>query len=125
MKKTKKPWYIWLSLPAFLVLLVHTSFVCAAAFLKKAPKALELNLSAVANAALLWVLCLMLPLAVLSAPLNWLNGRCAFMTEAGAACLFFAFLYAAGVFMAYRHQLWREKNLPPRPGAAGSGKKQS
>ena len=115
MNKTKKPWYIWLSVFAFMYLFCAT--LLHFKFLKLSEgDNLEKWFKAVLHLSLAF-LCLFGPLFALSPLLSWILSRLEEGTNMHEAVGFLAFiiLYFSGVYATYRHYIWRKNNLKTTP----------
>ena len=108
----KKPWYIWLSLPAFMILWGDTVRRLMTSKNKDIiGKGLVFNmwLKALGNMFAIVICCLMLPMLLFAVLLNATasNGIVYVVVSYSALiCLYFL-----GVYATYRHAFWRENNI--------------
>ena len=114
----KGPWYIWLSIPAFMLLPFFDTSRRVLSHERK-NKISKLDKESVwfkLTGHLLgtWLVFVMLPAFLLGHLFYQIAGY----FEAGSLLagifgnLLWAVLYFAGVYATYRHVLWREKNIP-------------
>ena len=109
--KYKKPWYIWLSLLAFALLWGDTAIRIKAT---KTPENFDLWTSACGNSIKLFLFYIIGPLILFSVSTPLIFG------EAGEGpilstilpLLLLALLYFLGVYITYKHVIWRKKNIP-------------
>jgi len=113
----KKPWYIWLSVPALLVLSFTT-----AGYVSRYEKVHNIGIfnsssfywKARGNSFLLILVVIMLPLAffmLIFLAAEYYAGRGSFFAILVNGIMLI-FLYLSGVYATYRHVQWRERNIP-------------
>jgi len=110
----RKPWYIWLSVLAFGFLWLDTCrhFKFGKAFFSPVKFAsdgrMDIWFSALGNMFKLFLFCFILPAGVFQYFLDWVFDGGNDVTE----FIDFTVFYLLGVYITYRHAVWREKNLP-------------
>ena len=110
----KKPWYIWLSIPAFILLWGDSSRrIMFGKPYYNINDGHKINLGARfwGNTFILWVghLMILLPIfAMLMSRINRAAPSLSLITEWTT----FILAYLLGVYITYKHAIWREKNIP-------------
>jgi len=114
----KKPWYIWLSLLAYIFLWGNTASTIA--FVSKGElsilndgKRLNLWLNALKDMFLSIISIIFIPIMILSVLLELINDLFT-ISDALTIKITYIVLYLLGVHLTYRHAQWREKNLPKK-----------
>jgi hypothetical protein len=113
---SKKPWYIWLSIPAFMLLTWDTSKrIHAPPFhnpftLMRDSERFLLQIKSSLNVIVLWACLVMLPMVSFILYDALLSNKYPQLSSMVGAVLFVS-LYLLGVYATYKHVIWREKNI--------------
>jgi len=109
----KKPWYIWLSLPAFMLLFFDSGLRSRHYEWKNKISVLDgksVWFIFVGHALLMWLVFLGIPLTVLGRLTPWIE-RQTFPLEIILGIAWWFALYFTGVYATYRHVQWRNKHM--------------
>ena len=111
----KKPLYIWLSIPAFVVQWIDTGICILISrsrdpFLTKRDKH-RLWYNSLWNVSILFCGIIMVPITVLTMIFEYINNTLGGTWAAVANIFIIVYAYFAGVYATYRHALWRKNNL--------------
>jgi len=109
----EKSWYMWLSILGFILLSCDTA---RRVHSRKVPKGERLNLwlRTCFNELKLFVLYIILPIILLGNLMNLFWGDLFAAEDPRADTMmgvFFIILYFLGVFVTYRHSIWRRNNI--------------
>ena len=107
----KKPWFIWLSIPAFAFLWGDTAKrLTSLRRLKKEGlwSAMDLWYKALGNMFVLWIVFVMIPAGVFAAVAGFLLEIIGYVVW---NVLALGYMYFAGVYITYKHHVWRQKNI--------------
>lgn len=108
----KKPWYIWLSIVAFSFLWLNT--VRGLLFFRRRKgntKAFNSWIGALGNCIKLVIVYLILPTIPFLVAYDYFL-EIDYALALVINCIQIIALYFGGVFITYKHYLWREENLP-------------